>query len=451
MVQGPFLVVILLLAILFVVIGISKFKIHPFLVLLLASYGVALSAGMTQTEIAGAITGGFGTTLTAIGIVIIAGVIIGTILEKSGAAITMADIVIRIVGPKRPSLAMSILGYIVSIPVFCDSGFVVLSSLNKSLAKKTKTSLVATSIALATGLYATHTLVPPTPGPIAAAANLELENLLLVFAIGMLVAIPSTIVGLIFANKVASKYQSNDVGLDDKLSYEEEIKKYGKLPSGWKAFAPIIVPILLMSLGSIARFPGDPLGGGLLRDWTIFFGTPVNALIIGMFFAFSLVPKYDTKILSSWVSEGITSSAMIIIVTATGGALGAVIRATPIGTYLGEVLQGLHVGILLPFVIAAALKSAQGSTTVSLVTTSAIMLPLLPALGLDSEMGKALTVAAIGAGAMIVSHANDSYFWVVSQFGGMDVKTAFRTLTVATLLQGISAIILVLLLTFVLL
>ena len=441
MVQGPMLVIVLLLAIIFIVLTTSKLKLHPFLSLILAAYGLAFAAGMPSDKISGVITGGFGGTLTSIGIVILAGCIIGTILEKSGAAIKMAEIIIKLVGEKRPTLAMSIIGYIVSIPVFCDSGFIILSSLNKTIAKKTKTSLVALSVALATGLYATHTLVPPTPGPIAAAANLKLDNLLLVIIIGMLVAIPGALVGNIFAKKYASKFAAVTDATDDGRSYEEELKKYGTLPSGWKAFSPIVVPILLMALGSVAKFPGDPFGTGFSQKFFAFVGTPVNALIIGVFFAFLLAPKLNEETLNGWVGASLKDAASILVVTAAGGALGAVIREIKVGDYLGESLQSLNLGIFVPFIIAAALKTAQGSSTVSLVTTSALMLPLLPAFGFTTEIAKVLVVAAIGAGAMTVSHANDSFFWVVSQFGGMDVKTAYKTQTVATLLQGIATMI----------
>lgn len=441
MVQGPMLVIVLLLAIIFIVLTTSKLKLHPFLSLILAAYGLAFAAGMPSDKISGVITGGFGGTLTSIGIVILAGCIIGTILEKSGAAIKMAEIIIKLVGEKRPTLAMSIIGYIVSIPVFCDSGFIILSSLNKTIAKKTKTSLVALSVALATGLYATHTLVPPTPGPIAAAANLKLDNLLLVIIIGMLVAIPGALVGNIFAKKYASKFAAVTDATDDGRSYEEELKKSGTLPSGWKAFSPIVVPILLMALGSVAKFPGDPFGTGFSQKFFAFVGTPVNALIIGVFFAFLLAPKLNEETLNGWVGASLKDAASILVVTAAGGALGAVIREIKVGDYLGESLQSLNLGIFVPFIIAAALKTAQGSSTVSLVTTSALMLPLLPAFGFTTEIAKVLVVAAIGAGAMTVSHANDSFFWVVSQFGGMDVKTAYKTQTVATLLQGIATMI----------
>lgn len=450
MVQGPMLVIVLLLAIIFIVLATSKLKLHPFLSLILAAYGLAFAAGMPADKISGIVTGGFGGTLTSIGIVILAGCIIGTILEKSGAAIKMAEVVIKLVGEKRPTLAMSIIGYIVSIPVFCDSGFIILSSLNKTIAKKTKTSLVAMSVALSTGLYATHTLVPPTPGPIAAAANLKLDNLLLVIVIGMLVAIPGALVGNIFANKYASKFAPVPDVINNSISYEDEIKKYGKLPSAWKSFNPIIVPILLMALGSIAKFPGNPFGTGFIQQLFSFVGTPVNALLIGVLFAFMLSPKLNEEILTGWVGQSLKDAASILVVTAAGGALGAVIKEIKVGDYLGQSLQSLNLGIFVPFIIAAALKTAQGSSTVSLVTTSALMLPLLPAFGFTSEIAKVLVVAAIGAGAMTVSHANDSFFWVVSQFGGMDVKTAYKTQTVATLLQGLATIITVFILSLIL-
>lgn len=451
MAQGPILVIILLAAIIFIVLGTSKLKLNAFLVLILAAYGVAFASGLKAADIGGLISKGFGDTLTSIGIVIVAGTIIGTILEKSGAAIKMAEVILKLVGDKRPTIAMSIIGYIVSIPVFCDSGFVILSSLNKTLAKKTKTSLVAMSVALATGLYATHTLVPPTPGPIAAAANLKLDNLLLVIVIGLLVALPAVIVGNVFANKVASKYKSVENAEKDNRTYEEEIARYGKLPTAWKAFSPIVMPIVFMALGSIAKFPGNPFGEGAFKNFLVFLGTPVNALILGVGFAFLLLPKFNEETLNGWIGEGLKSAAIILIITGAGGALGGVIKATPIGTYIGESLQTLNVGIFLPFIIAAALKTAQGSSTVALVTTSAIVFPLLPALGFATDIGKALVVMAIGAGAMTVSHANDSYFWVVSQFGGMDVKTAYKTQTVATLLQGAVTILVVFILTLVLL
>jgi len=441
------LLVILILAIILIILLISKLKVHPFISLLLVAYGIAFAARMPSKDIAGTITGGFGNLLGGIGIVIVLGTIIGTILEKSGAALKMADTVVKAVGESRPSLAMSIIGYIVSIPVFCDSGFVILNSLRKALAKRTKASYIAMTVALSTGLYATHTLVPPTPGPIAAAANLKIEDsLLLVILFGLVTAIPAAIVGLLYAHWIGSKIKSTDEENEIKESYEELLNKYGTLPSTWKSFAPIFMPIILMALGSVASFPGDPFGAGAIKAFFTFLGTPVNALFVGFLFALLLLPKYNEETLTGWIGESLKDASSIILVTGAGGALGAVLTATKIGTYLGETLSTWNLGILLPFIIAAAIKTAQGSSTVAIVTTSAMLAPMLPALGLDSTIARVLVVMAVGAGAMTVSHANDSYFWVVSQFGGMKVNDAYRAQTVATLLQGITTIIFTLIL-----
>ncbi|GMQ58657.1 GntP family permease [Vallitalea sediminicola] len=451
MVQGPVLILILLLGIAFIVLATSKLKIHPFIALLITSYGIALAAGMPVLEIGSTIRSGFGGILNYIGIVIILGTIIGTILEKSGAAITMADTVLKVVGEKRPGLAMSIIGYIVSIPVFCDSGFVILSSLKKSLAKRTKSSSVMMTVALATGLYATHTFVPPTPGPIAAAGNLGLEDKLgIVILVGIFVALIGMLAGYFWAKIAGKKYRSKEDDEKLEFSYEEIKEKYGKLPSAWKAFAPILIPIVLITLGSIASFPTQPFGQGTAYTFFAFLGKPINALVIGFFFSLLLLPKLNEETLTGWVGEGLKSAAIIIMVTGAGGALGAVLKATPIGSYLGETLATYNLGILLPFVIAAALKTAQGSSTVALVTTSALVAPLLGALGLQSTMGSVLTVMAIGAGAMTVSHANDSFFWVVTEFSGMDVSTAYKSHTMATLIQGLVTFAVVVILSFIL-
>lgn len=434
MVQGPMLLVILLAAILFIVIMISRFKVHAFLALLLSAFLVGLAAGMNPVQVTQAVAKGFGGTAERIGIVIIAGTIIGVMLERSGAALTMAETILKVVGEKRPALAMNIIGYIVSIPVFCDSGFVILASLNKSLAKRTGVSMASMAVALSTGLYATHTLVPPTPGPIAAANALK-ADLGMVIVVGLIVAIPVTIAGYLWAVKYASRFE---VIAESVISYEELLAKYKKLPSAAAAFAPIVLPIILIALKSVANFPSTPFGKGGLKLLLDFIGEPMVALLLGMGLCLFLVPKLNEEILSGWVGQGIKDSAAIIMITAAGGSLGALLAATKIGDYLGQSLAQMNMGIFLPFIIAAALKTAQGSSTVSLITTSTIVFPLLGSLGLASPMGAVLATMAIGCGSMIVSHANDSYFWVVSQFSNLSVDVAYKTQTMATLVQGLA-------------
>ena len=440
------LMVVLAVSVLFIILGTTKLKIHPFIVLLLAAYMAGTLAGLPVGSIAGSVATGFGNIMASIGIVIVLGTIIGIILEKSHAAVKLAEIVMRRVGKRFPGLAMSIIGYMVSIPVFCDSAYVILSSLKKSLVQKTGKPSVTLSIALATGLYARHTFVPPTPGPIAAAGNLGLESQLgLVILFGLGVALFAMLSGYFWAIYVGKKFTTKDDERDEETQHGKGIK----LPSGTLSLAPILVPIFLIALRSIATYPTKPLGEGFFFTLIDFAGQPVNALFSGLFLSFLLFPKFNKETLTGWIGDGISAAAPILLITGAGGAFGAILKETRIGETIGYLLADYQLGIFLPFIIAAAFKTAQGSSTVALVATSALIAPLLPGIGLDSLYGKVLAVMATGAGAMTISHANDSYFWVVTQFSGMDVKTGYKTHTTATLIQGVSSMILIYLLTLI--
>ncbi|WP_312257056.1 GntP family permease [Stutzerimonas nitrititolerans] len=453
------LVLILLALIAFIVYSTVRWKLHPFLALLAAAILAGFAYQVPAGEILKTVASGFGGILGYIGIVIALGTIIGVILERSGAAITMAESVIRLLGERFPTLTLSIIGYLVSIPVFCDSGYVILNSLKNALAARMKVSVVAMSVALATGLYATHTFVPPTPGPIAAAGNLGLEGSLgLVIAVGLLVSAVAALAGMLWANRFLRQDDRELLDeapselLAEDVDFDTLRARYGVLPSAWQAFAPIFVPIALICIGSVVALPGRPLGEGVVFSVLSFLGQPVAALLIGLGFA-CLLLKGDNKRqqFHDQVAAGIVSAAPILLITGAGGAFGAMLKITPLGDYLGQSLSALGIGLFMPFIVSAALKTAQGSTTVALVTTSAMVAPLLGSLGLDSEMGRVLTVMAIGAGGMTVSHANDSFFWVVSQFSRMKVSTAYRAQTVATLIQGVVGILTVWLLSLVLL
>ncbi len=443
MFSGPLLVVLLVLAIVFIVYMTGKKQMNAFLVLLLAALGVGLLAKNPppvpvggQTGLIDVIAGGFGGTMTSIGIVIVAGTIIGTILEKTGAALVLAQTMLKLFGKKNSPLAMAASGYVVSIPVFCDSGFVILSSLNRALAQSSGISLGVMGTALSMGLYATHTMVPPTPGPIAAAGTLG-ADLGMVILMGFIASIPATLAGWLYAIKVGPKYP---ITPKSEVSYEDLIKKFGKLPSVKDSFLPLVVPIVLIALRSVAMFKSNPFGVGLFRDLLVFIGHPIFALLLAVFLAMRLAPKINKEVYGDWVGEAIKNASTILVITGAGGAFGAVLKATGIGDYLGQVLASYNLGIFLPFIIAAAIKTAQGSSTVALITTAAIVAPLLNGLGLGNEMGRVLVTLAIGAGSMVASHANDSYFWVVSQFSDMDVKTAYKLQTGASIVTGLVAI-----------
>jgi GntP family gluconate:H+ symporter len=451
------LIIVFVIAIIVMILAISKLKIHPFLSIMVVSLAFGLIAGIplnnvtkdgtTTLGIANIIGAGFSGTFTSIGIVIILGALIGTVLEVTGAAFKLADMVIKLVGPKHPVLAIQLMGWVVSIPVFCDSGFVILDPIRKAMAKRTRVSSVAMTVALSLGLYASHVFIPPTPGPIAAANTLyegagQPVNLLLVMGLGALVSIPALIGSLIFAGIAGKSVKSTeDIDIDNTTkTYEEIVAGYGKLPGGLISLAPIIVPIVLMALGSIAS----------MAHWTgsafqifSFLGTPIIALAVGVLFAvwqIAQVGKLDK--FYDITNETLKIVGPILFITAAGGVLGRVIASTDIVNYIKNNAGTLAtVGVFFPFLLSAILKTAQGSSTVALTTTAGIVAPLLGILGFESPARIALAVMAIGAGAMTVSHANDSYFWVVTNFGGMTPEQGYKTQTLGTLVEGICGMI----------
>ena len=436
--SGIFIFGVIFLAVVAMVISISKFNQHPFLVLTVVAIVVGLVCGIPTEEVINTVKSGFGNILASIGIVILAGTIIGTILEKTGAALTMANSILKLVGKKNSVLTMGLTGYVTGIPVFCDSGFVILSPISRALASQINVSLAVMATALSGGLYATHCLVPPTPGPIAMAGTLE-ADLGLTILIGLLISIPATISAIIYAKKVASKI---DIPANPEYTVDELVQKYGKLPGTLHSFSPILLPIILIALKSVGDFPSAPFGSGVLKMIVSFIGNPVIALILGVFLAMTLIPKEEKQNALKWITEGVTNSAGILAITGAGGSFGAILQKLPIADALSGSLLGLGVGVLLPFVIAALLKTAMGASTVAMITTSAMIAPMMGTLGFTSPIAKVLVIMAIGAGSMTVSHANDSYFWVVSQFSDMDTKAAYKCQTGMTAVMGITIIIL---------
>ena len=419
-----------------IVLLITKLKLHPFLALLFVSIAFGLASGMKTTMIINSIQEGFGGTLGKIGLIIILGVIIGAFLEHTGGALKLAEKILQIIGKKRVTTAMGIIGYVVSIPVFADSGFILLSSLNKSLTKKAGLSLAGTAIALGLGLGCTHAMVPPTPGPIAAAGILN-ADLGLVMLLGLAAAAVALIAGLIWAKKVAARVYI-DPDFDNKAN---EIENNSYSPSLIKSSFPIVIPILLIVLKSLTVFLNNEGWQLIVKNTLSFIGEPVMALLIGFLLCLLLPKKLEKSMLSTdgWVGKALTDSATIILITGAGGIFGKILQNSDLATIIGDTLGEYNLGIWLPFILAATLKSAQGSSTVAMITTASIMVSLMPALGLTSEMDKAIVVISIGAGSLIVSHANDSFFWVVTQMSGMDVKTGYKLHTMGTLVIGSTA------------
>ena len=431
------LIVVLILCIVFIVISSTKLKLHAFLALLFAALAFGIFTGMPLNEIVESINTGFGNTIGYIGIVIVAGTIIGVFLEYSGGAYTLADRILKVIGEKNVPLAMSIIGWFVSIPVFADSGFVILSPLNKALAKRAKISLAGPAIALSLGLISTHCLVPPTPGPIAAAGIIG-ANLGLVILFGLAASLFALFFAWLFSIKVAAKVP---IDPNPELTEEAIALKMKDSPSTIMTITPILLPIILIVLKSVSDFPTNPLGEGVFKSFFSFIGEPVIALLIGVLIAF-MIPKKKEKGMYSetgWIGKAMISAATIILITGAGGAFGRVLQNSDLADTIGSTLSGLNLGIWLPFIIAVVLKTAQGSSTVALITASSLILPFLPSLGFTSDIAKVLVVLIIGSGSSIVSHANDSFFWVVTQMSNMDVKTGYKLQSGGTLVLGISA------------
>jgi GntP family gluconate:H+ symporter len=369
-------------------------------------------------------------------LIIVLGVIIGAFLEHTGGARTIAMKVLSLIGKKRIPLAMGAIGYIVSIPVFADSGFMLLHPLNKGLSKKAGISLAGAAIALGLGLMASHTMVPPTPGPIAAAGILQ-ANLGLVIALGIPVSIVALAAGIFFASKYASRTYISPDSEEETTNQKEDAEE--KSPGIWRSSLPIVIPILLIVLKSVLTTGNMETSSWILRGIG-FVGEPVIALLIGVFLCLLLPKKLHADMLSStgWVGKAIKDAASILMITGAGGIFGTVLQMSGIAELLGLALKDLNMGIFLPFILAAALKTAQGSSTVALVTTASILAPMMTSLGYESEIQKALVVVAIGSGSAMVSHANDSFFWVVTQMSGMNVKTGYRLFGLGTAVLGIT-------------
>ena len=426
-----FVIICLLLTILWIVLGTSWIKIHPFFVLFTAALFLGILLGLPLMESLTLLQRGFGQIIEKIGLLILFGTVIGVSMERSGATLAIAQGILHSLSKLPLPYALSCIGYLVSIPVFCDAAFVILSHLNKTLSQQTKIPLIGLTVALSTGLFAPHVLVPPTPGPLAAAANLELENLILLIVFGAVTALLLVLVGGTYGYFLTKRMPYTEL----ENTKEIDGKEMKELPSFFKAILPILVPIILMCFGTIVKL--GTASSSTLIEIFYFITSPTMALGIGMLFAFSQSKKSNTLLINQTLKKGIEQAAPILIITGMGGALGSIIQTIPLEDYALSLTAFEGLGILIPFLIAALLKTAQGSSTVAIITTSSIIFPLLSLLGLDSEMGKVWAILALGVGSMTVSHANDSYFWIVTQMGGLDVKSAFRSHTVGTLLQGL--------------
>ena len=423
----------------------TKFNVNAFFVLLIACFIVGLGVQMQFVNIINSMKEGFGNIMKSLGLIIVLGTTLGVLLEYTGSTRVMASFILKKTGEKHASLAMSITGFIVGLPIFCDSGYIVLSGLNKSLSKRTGISIVVMSVSLATGLYSVHCLIPPHPGAAAAAGTMGVDFGKLIL-IGIVVAIPAMLVGHWWARYAGRKIQ---VPLINEEEEEKEKESLFQMPSVINAFLPVLAPIFLIALHSFLVIDKSA-ETGWLRMFS-FLGEPVIALSIGVLLAFNAKRNWKKNVVSKLLQDSAEKAGSILVIIGAGGAFGAVLAATQLGQYFGKSLSLSDMGILFPFLLAFILKTAQGSSTVAIITSASIVLPLLATLGLDSDYGKILCVLSMGAGSMMISHANDAYFWVIAKFSGLEMKPMLKVYSVASVLMGLVTLLTVYFLSLILL
>ena len=429
-----FLLTTIIILILWIIIGTTYFKLHPFLVLFSASILLGLLLEIHFVELFKLLFIGFSETIQKIGLLIIFGTIIGKTLEVTNATSSIANHIIRRFRKIPLQFKIGFIGYIISIPVFCDAAFIILSKTIKSISINSKIPLKSLGVALSTGLFAPHVLVPPTPGPLAAASNLKLENFPLLIIIGGFLAFILVIIGSTFSYLIFNKSR-----FDPNLFFDQKYSK--NFPSISESIVPIIIPVILMAIGALF---GNLTAFKNLDFVFIFLGNPSFALFIGVILSFRLI-KFSPKIgLKYCIKNGLSSAFPIILITGMGGTLGLIMQKIPLEDFINNYSFDFRLVLLIPFFISSIFKTVQGSSTVAIITTSTIMYPLLGSFGLDNEVDKIWTILSIGVGSMTVSHTNDSYFWIVSEMTGISAEKALKYHTTGTLIQGIAGIVFIL-------
>lgn len=434
---GTQMLIALFIGIVLLILLILKTKVHPFLGLIIAAVVIGLVGGMEPSKVPGSIISGFGGTLGSIGIIIGFGVMMGQIFDKTGAAERMALTFIKLFGKKREHWAMALTGFIVSIPIFCDSGFVIVSPIAKAISKKTRRSIVAIAGPLALGLVVTHSLIPPTPGPLGVAGTFGVDVGQFILW-GIVISIPMTIVATLYCQYLGKKIYQLPADSGDGWVRPETIEDQVEadvltpsrpLPSAFESFLPLLAPIVLILLNNILAAVGA--SGTSVGKIITFLGTPIIAVGIGLLLAiFVLGRKLDRKTVLSEMEAGIRSAGIIILVTGGGGALGQILKDSGTGNYVAELLASTPIPIIvLPFIVATLVRFIQGSGTVAMVTAAGICAPILEAAGANMMLG----AFAACIGSLFFSYFNDSYFWVVNNLMGItDTKEQIRNWSITS-------------------
>ena len=444
MVTGIWLLVIFVAAIAILLFAIIQLRVNAFIALLGVSILTGIFVNMPLPEIAKSISTGFGNTMGGVGIVIGLGIILGQILSESKAINAIATGMLKKVGKSRANLAINVSGWLISIPVFQDAAFVIFMPLVRQIRKLTNKPLVALVCALGVGTIASHALVIPTPGPIAVAGNMNLNIGAFLFY-SIIVSLPATLIGGVLYSKLlernALKNGAMDeyAALDDKDPVNTDDEK--NYPSMGLSLFVLIFPLLLILVGSIAAIllPKD----NAAKPYFAFFGDKNIALFLGVIVGFLALKKYFKKSTNEIIREATLAAGVIFLITGAGGGFGSVINASGIGKYIVASFTHMNISlIVLGFLLSQVLRAAQGSTTVALVTTSAILGPVVAGTGVSPV----LVGLAICAGGIGISLPNDSGFWVLMNYSGLNVKDTIKAWTIGGTIVGFSALAIILVL-----
>jgi len=423
----------LALSILFIIITTSKFNWHPIFSLFFACFLCGILMGLPLFEIIDSIKNGFGNTLKSIGLIIVFSIIMGEFLKESGSIKMFGNLILSKF-KNNSILSLNFLGLFLGIVVFCDSGFLILNSISKSIVSSSNISLASLNLSLSGGLYTSHTLIPPTPGPLAAISNLNANQYIgYAIIIGSIVSIPSSLISFFYAKKFSKNIQI-DLNKIKKINNKKLI-----LP-----FLVILTPTLLIGSSTFLNIIELNENSNSIFQILKILGNPLIAISIGTIICF-LLPSKSQNNKKKWIQNSLKISGPILILTSLGGAFGEVLKNSDLSNIINQSAINLSLSpiyiLFLSFIVCALLKTSQGSSTSSLIIGSSILFPILQSMNISDPWMIALIVASLGSGAMTVSHANDSYFWIVTQSTSLNISEGYKKFTFMTLLQGISSFI----------
>lgn len=428
---------------------VIKLKISAFISLLITSIYVGILAGMPLQSILLSIQNGMGSTLGFVAVVVGLGAIFGQILESSGGAESLAHTLVQKFGKDKSSWAMMIAGFIIAIPVFLDVGFIILVPIVYALSRDTNRSVLYYGIPLLAGLAVTHSFIPPTPGPVAVANIIDVQ-LGWVILFGFILGVPTAII----AGPIFGKYISKKIDVKAPPELETDVKESSAPIEGLPSFTLIAliigIPLLLILLSTLSGLLVDKevLKQSLFTDIVAFFGHPFTALIVATLIAIyflGIKRGMDKERILQLSNQALGPAGIIILITGAGGVLKQILVDSGLGEMLAQSIAGSSLSpIILAWSLAAIIRVTQGSATVAMITAAGIIAPVMEVFSLD-EPNRALVVIAIASGATILSHVNDSGFWLVGKYFGLDVKQTLQSWTVMETIVAVSGLILALL------